>query len=109
MITQRTTVREFISKEIDVDIYDDYDERIGIAFCGPLKLTEEGEKKFGPILNLPVELYINTPDETPIEALLCVSDNEANLSLAADLFLGAAGYCSEHDYNLWFDDKDDIN
>ena len=44
------TIEELLGEEVDIDIYDDYDERIGIAFCGPVELTREGEAYFKDIL-----------------------------------------------------------
>ena len=42
----KMTVREFIKRDDDIDVYDDVCEELGIAFCGPLELTPEGEKQF---------------------------------------------------------------
>lgn len=35
-------IAEFIKRENDLDVYDNVCEEIGIAFCGPLKLTAVG-------------------------------------------------------------------
>ena len=52
----KTTVKELLKMEIDVDVYDDVCEKLGIAFCGPCKLTKEGEDEFKDILDLEVDL-----------------------------------------------------
>ena len=49
-------VKDLIEQEIDIDVYDDVCEELGIAFCGPLFLTEQGREKFGDVLEYPVSL-----------------------------------------------------
>lgn len=89
------TVKEFLAKEIDVDVYDDYDERIWIAFCGPIDLTEEGLKKFGEVLDTKVDFYGDC-------ATLHVEDDVKRLNKLDELFLSLAGYCLNSDYDKWF-------
>ena len=48
------TVRELMAMDVDIDVYDDYDESLGIAYCGPMALTDEGEKEFGRVMDLEV-------------------------------------------------------
>ena len=52
---EKIKIRDLIEKEIDIDIYDTYDETISIAFCGPILLTKEGEKEFSDILDFELE------------------------------------------------------
>lgn len=92
----KLTVKDFLGMEIDVDVYDDYDERIGIAFVGPVKLTDEGKEEFGPVLNTTIELYNSDM------AVLEVNDDEKVLEKLSTLFYGAAGYCSTTNYDKWF-------
>ena len=53
---ERMKIREFIKMDIDIDVCDDYDERCYIAFCGPLELTEDGEREFKSVLDRPIEV-----------------------------------------------------
>lgn len=104
-LCEKTTVREFIKKEADIDIYDNVCEELGIAFCGPMGLTEEGEKHFSQILDLKVEIYVDS--EGYYNALLDIDDEhevvwKRRLRLAKEFFEGMAGYCSEKNYEKWF-------
>lgn len=89
------TVKELMTKEIDIDVCDDFDERIYIAFCGPIDLTEAGYKMFGDVLETKVEIY-------PYFAVLCVNDDIIKLNKLSKLFSSMAGYCSVNEYNEWF-------
>lgn len=53
---KKMTFREFLDLEQDTDIYNDYDEQPGIAVCGPVLLTEEGEKRYADLMDLNVKL-----------------------------------------------------
>lgn len=95
-------VKDLIKMDIDVDVYDNVCDDIGIAFCGALELTDAGKAKFEIALNLEVEslddgvCIINVEDEF-------FPDNwKFNLRQAKDFFYSAAGYCSEADWNTWF-------
>ena len=88
------TVKDLLGQEICVDVYDNYDERLGIAFDGPIYLTEEGEKEFNKILNAEIDKFDdNAIVDTP---------NEERAELAKRLFNSLAGYCSEENWNKWF-------
>lgn len=89
------TVKELLTKDIDIDVYDDYDETIRIAFCGPMGLTDEGNKKFGDILDTEVKIYGDC-------AVICVNDDIMKLNKLYKLFVSLAGYCSNEDYIKWF-------
>lgn len=98
------TVGEFLELECDIDIYDNVDERLGIAYCGPMELTEAGVDKFGPVLDLLV--HINWSENI---AVLDVGHDAwlTKLNLAKELFDGLAGYCAESDYDKWFHDPEE--
>ena len=94
------TVKEFLEKEFDIDIYDDVCEELGIVFCGPCELTEEGKNIFEPIMNCEVKVW-----EDDCQALLLIdkyADWESKLKLAKKLFIGFAGYISEDEWNKLF-------
>lgn len=95
-------VKDLIEQEIDIDVYDDVCDEIGIAFCGPLKLTEKGREKFGDVLEYPIRIagggYV---------AVVCFEDAEdkvwkRRLRKAKEFFEAAAGYCADSDYHKWF-------
>lgn len=93
------TVKDLISQEIDIDVYDDVCEELGIAFCGPMELTETGAEEFSDVLEYGIELNNYC-------AVVHVDDAEGvwqkKLNRAKKFFHSAAGYCSEDDYNRWF-------
>ena len=98
-------VREFIAMDEDIDVYDDVCGDLGIAFCGPLSLTEEGEKKFAEVMEY--EVVILPAEETwsglP-HAIVVVLGNswKKKLRKAKEFFESAAGYCPADDYDRWF-------
>lgn len=94
------TVREFLDMEIDVDVVDDVEERIYIAFCGPCKLTDFGLEKFKPILDCEVEYWENYGQAAIL--LDKYEDWEEKLDLAELLFVGFAGYISDKVYKKLF-------
>jgi hypothetical protein len=88
-------VRDLITDEIDIDVYDDYTEELCIAFVGPLRLTNNGESKFAEVLNYDIT----------IKGGNCIvhCDNDHQLKKACEFFNAAAGWCSEDDYDKWFE------
>lgn len=94
------TVRDLIQQDIDIDVYDDVDESLGIAFCGPLALTEDGELHFEEALGLEISLVNNV-------AIVGVDDDDEKtwkrrLKIAKEFFEAAAGYCLDVDFQKWF-------
>lgn len=94
-------VRDLLREECDVDVIDDYDESLWIAFCGPIHLSEEGERRFEDALDVVIEFSIGGGTVT---ARL---NNEKSYVRRAvkDLFESAAGFCSESDWNKWFNEE----
>lgn len=89
-------VKNLLDLDIDIDIYDDYDERCGIAFCGSVELTKEGKAKFKDALSLSITIYNM---ETAI--VHCKGREEAEA--AAELFNSLAGYCTTEEWDTWFE------
>lgn len=88
-------VKDLLAMDICVDVADDYDERLWIAFDGAVNLTEIGVDVFKEALDLEVKLT------TPSDALiLCKNAKEAEI--AKELFESLAGYCTEDEWELWF-------
>ena len=94
-------VRDFIKEEWDMDIYNDVTTDWGIAFCGPLELTEEGESEWDDVLDYNIDVY-----EVHCEAIVHVDGPDGvwqKLNRRAKrFFYAAAGYCSCEDYEKWF-------
>lgn len=88
-------IRDFIKEDIDIDVCDDYDESCYVAFCGAVKLTEEGEKEFADVLDFNIRIYSDI-------AIIENVDNDEQVGKLAKLFGGMAGYCSVDDYDKWF-------
>lgn len=93
------TVKDLLTREIDIDVCDDVSEELYVAFCGPVALTDEGSAEFAGALDLPVEMYDDF-------ALVGCDGPEGvwqkRLYVARRLFYAAAGYCSTSDYKRWF-------
>ena len=103
------TVRDLLPMEVDIDVYDDVTEELGIAFCGPARLTEEGERHFAEVLEYPVTLE-SGEYEDGVYAIVHVDDDndkiwKRRLRMAKELFEGLAGYCTVDEYRNWFGEE----
>ena len=98
------TIRDLIQQEIDIDVYDDVCEELGIAFCGPQPLTPEGEKEFAEVMDY--EIQINPCSYGGLPAAIVMieqyDDWKKRLGRAKRFFYAAAGYCACDDYDRWF-------
>ena len=101
-----TTIEEFVKewengKHEDVDVYDNVCDEIGIAFCGQVRLTEEGKDHFKEVLTYNIKV-----DEDCQIAIVDVDAEEGvwqkKLKKAKEFFHAAAGYCADDDYKKWF-------
>lgn len=105
MKTEKMSVRDFLNLSEDIDVFDNYTEELGIAFCGPMYLTEEGVKEFGKILDFEIEI-IRDYHYGDVAIINVLSNREKateeNLKLAIRFFHSLAGYCAEEDYEKWF-------
>ena len=93
-------IRDLLSMEIDVDVYDDVCEELAIAFCGPVELTEEGLDYFSDVLDYEIEfcndvviVHVDHPEERVWKR---------RLRGACSLFNSMAGWCSASNYDRWF-------
>lgn len=96
---KRMKVKDFIKMETDIDVYDNVEESLAIAFCGPAELTAEGKRKFAEALEYDIDV-----DERYGAAVVDVDhDNwKHELTEAKAFFYAAAGYCREDLYDKWF-------
>ena len=92
-------VKELIKMEIDVDVYDSLTDILAIAFVGPLLLTEDGEKEFKEVLELEATLNLDN------RYCIINCENMMEVKKCAKFFKAAAGYCSEENYNKWFEEN----
>ena len=96
----------FVANEnnYDIDLYDDYDERLACCYCGDeeFSLTEEGKKEFADALALEVEWTEGDSDAVVKIPEGSESEMERLAELARRFVLSMAGYCSEKDYDKWF-------
>lgn len=94
-------IRDFIKMDIDIDVYDNVCDGIGIAYCGPMSLTEEGEKQFAEVMDYDIEIQ----DDVAIVDI--DRDNWRHmLRKAKDFFYSVAGYCDADLFDKWFVEVD---
>lgn len=94
-------IKDFINIEEDIDVYDNVCEELGIAFCGPLELTEEGEKEFAEVMEYEIEISRGPRYSVAVVDIDC-PDWKRKLRKAKEFFYSAAGYCADEDYEKWF-------
>lgn len=96
-------VKDLLKMSIDIDVYDADSDGIGIAFCGPMELTEEGKKKFKDVLEYEVEFNKGTCyGDIAVVTVPDSEDYDEGLRKAEDLFYALAGDVSPKKYNNWF-------
>lgn len=91
------SIRDFLKLNDDIDVSDDYADDFCIAYCGPMELTEEGEKEFSDILDLNITVYPQY-----CEAVVNGIENGVQHMRVAKFFYALAGYCTEESYDKWF-------
>ena len=94
------TIKEFIALNADIDVYDDVCEELGICFCGPIGLTEEGKAHFADVLEYEIDVDLH-----PCASAVVHIDGDGwkkRLRKAEEFFYSAAGYCADEDYQRWF-------
>lgn len=99
-------VKDLIKMDVDIDIEDNVCQEIGLAFVGPIELTEEGKKYFKDVLEYNVTLY-----EREEWASVKCNDQEPEIKWLEkfkktfEFFKACAGYCSVTDYDKWFKEE----
>lgn len=97
-------VRDLLSMDVDIDVYDDVCEELGVAFCGPIELTDAGMEAFGEVLDYDCE-ELAPPCGYGLGCVIVHVDGENwkhKLHMAKELFESLAGYCAFDDYGKWF-------
>ena len=92
-------VRDLITMDMDIDVYDDYDERLGIAYCYGYRLTKEGEKHFAKALDMEIKIH-NT---AVFQAATVHCDTGKEASIAKEFFDSLAGFCPADEFDKWFE------
>jgi len=99
-------VKDLLEQEISIDVYDNVCEELGIAFEGPMELTEAGKQRFAEALEYDVSLHNNG---AYVVAIVDVDDEdeaefERKLATAKELFESMAGWCTMDEGREWFKD-----
>ena len=98
-----TTIRGLLRMNIDIDVYDDDSDGIGIAFCGPVGLTDEGRREWRDILDYKVSFVDGTIcGDIAVVKIPDDVDYDEMLDRCSDFFGALAGYCSQSDWDEWF-------
>lgn len=98
-------VKDLIAMDIDIDCYDNVCEEMGIAYCGPYELTDEGQEKFGEVMEYECEIL---HDPMGYDVCIITVDDDPNipwrdkLYKVKEFFYSIAGYCADTDFNKWF-------
>lgn len=98
-------IKDLLPMEIDIDCYDNVCEEIGIAYCGPMELTEEGARKFADVMEYSIEII---KDQIGYDVCIITVDDDPNirwrdkLNRAKEFLYSIAGYCADTDYDKWF-------
>ncbi len=109
MGTSQAYLRDLLPLELDIDVYNDVIDDLGIALCGPTKLTEKGEQEFKEALDLPVEIL--DPD-TPYQRVMVMIDDpdeaiwKRRRRILRKFLWSAAGYVDEELFNEWFEEEE---
>lgn len=92
-------VKDFLfGIDSDFDVYDDYTEELGIAWC-EVGLTDDGMKEFSDVLEYEAEML--TEGWLGTRMIVHINSNKM-LKKAKRFFESAAGYCSEEEWERWF-------
>ena len=98
-------IKDLLPMEIDIDCYDNVCEEIGIAYCGPMELTEDGAKEFADVLEYNIEIV---KDPIGYDVCIITVDDDPNtkwrdkLNRAKEFLYSIAGYCADTDFDKWF-------
>lgn len=108
MKTETMKVRDFIKQDIDIDVYDDVCEELGIAFCGACELTEAGKKKFAEVMDYDIEMILGQGGWYNDVAIVHVDDPDdkvwkRKLRKAKEFFESYAGNCTWDEWEKWFE------
>lgn len=92
-------LKDFIAMEVDIDVVDNINESLYIAYCGPMKLTKKGEDEFRDILDLNITIC----KDIAIVDVANTTNWPWKLKIARKFFHSIAGYCACDDYDRWFE------
>jgi hypothetical protein len=118
------TIKQLLDeKDISIDISDDFDESLYIAYESGYELTDKGLEHFKDILDLQVKISIKNATGTiilePTYEKWDENDSEhtnkhgepvnALHYKCYELFEGLAGYIDSDKYDLWFKERKELD
>lgn len=100
-------VRDLFELGLDIDVYDNVCEEIGVAFCmDGIELTDAGLSRFSDVLEYPCQIMGDTTGYNWVLVDVDGDDWEERLKKAKEFFWSAAGYCTCEEYDEWFKEKE---
>lgn len=98
---KKVTLKEYLdsNKDIECDLAGNRDLQATFIW-EDIELTEEGYKKFKPIMDCEVDLAYE--DSGYVEVLVGDDPNDELTDMLDEFALSVAGYCSNSDYDKWF-------
>lgn len=99
-------IDEFLCEPIDIDVIDDVTDDLWIAFCGPMRLTDEGAKEFESVLDLDIMVYHRWRGDVACVCLDGLDNWEELEKKCIEFFEAMAGYCTVEEWDKWFIDVD---
>lgn len=102
MLREELKIKDLLTREIDADVADEYDERLYIAYVGPVRLTDLGKKEFKDVLEYNATIFESLPYNCLNISIQTMTAKEANR--AKKFFEMLAGYCPESEYNKYVED-----
>lgn len=103
------TFRDIVySKDVDIDVCDDYADDVYEAYVGGPTPTESCELAYGELFDREVVIIAEGTICEHVLVKLNGAKNEARLHNMLGRFLAyAAGYCSEEQYAALFNEEED--
>jgi hypothetical protein len=120
----KLTIKQLLDeKDISIDISDDYDNSLYIAYESGYELTDKGLEHFKDILDLQVDINVNsatgsvriTPTYSGWDMNKSEHTNRHGEPVNAlhykcyELFEGLSGYIDSDKYDLWFKERKELD
>lgn len=108
-----TLIDFLLNNTEDIDLYVDGIDGIAVCPADELpKLTAKGVEKFKECFDLPVDGHLVEGTGEDYDRLADYQDDDegdgGRLQLAWEFLCALAGYCSQKNFDIWFDEKGDI-
>lgn len=98
------TLREYLTKggDRDIDVCGEVYDFACAVCCLPIIITEEGEKRWGKVLDCPIVVCNKTAFGVILDTEIVDKDEDSEIGETGRFLVSLAGYCSETDYDKWF-------